>query len=96
MASQSVETIKNNSESKVNPENIDECMIKVKVDNKELQAHVDSGATHSIIGPSLFDKLPQLKNKLVNVFIYFVYLGFFTSLLTIYRKSLFGQKFLVV
>ena len=58
MASQSVETIKNNSESTVNPENIDECMIKVKVDNEELQALVESGATHSIIGPSLFDKLP--------------------------------------
>ena len=41
-----------------------ECKLQVKIKDTQVEALLDSGANHSIVGPSLFKRLPELKELL--------------------------------
>lgn len=43
---------------------VNECLLPVEIAGNEIYALIDSGATHSIVGDSLFKKIPHLKGKL--------------------------------
>ena len=44
-----------------------ECTLKVLIDDIQLEALLDSGANHSIIGPTLLNLVPKLKEDLKEV-----------------------------
>ena len=44
-----------------------ECTLKVIIDDVQLEALLDSGANHSIIGPTLLNLVPNLKEDLKKV-----------------------------